>query len=277
MLRRLITSCRTCSLAAGLLLLVTGYVSASETGIQLARNFSLGSTRQYMVDINMTSTLGHSTTDPTVMNMKLSMTEKTDSFNADGTARINRSFTPLLTEMNGRSIPCRSMPQSTNLTINRQNYVSRIADLDVKSLLPNGTPELGWLGLNYGCIVTFPGNRIQPGFSWEADLCVSGANPATKVKHTLVGLETRRNKKVARVLSSFDTDLSSLGYPVSEGTVGAVNVRFTSFIDLVTGDMVEGEGRSESKLVINPPAERGYATQPLSMNCVTTVVIKPLL
>lgn len=268
---------RSCVLLALLCAMVAGSLTAAETGVQLARNFSLGSTRQYMVDISMVSTLLSSTTDPTQMNMKLSMTEKTDSFNTDGTARINRSFTPLLTEMNGRSIPCRSMPQSTSLTINRQNYISKVADLDVKSLLPNGTPELGWLGLNYGCIVTFPSNRVLPGSCWEAGLSVSGSTPATVVKHTLVGLEVRRGKKVARVLSSFDTNLDKLGYPVSEGTVGVVNVRFTSFIDLVTGDMLEGEGRSESKLVINPPAEHGYATQPLSMNCVTTVVIKPLL
>ncbi len=261
--------------AAAVVLCMTSVAYALDTGVQLSRNFSLGSTRQYMVSIAMTSTLGSSTSEPTLMNMTLSMTEKTDSLNPDGTACINRSFTPLMTDMNGRSIPCRSLPQNTSLTVDKQNRVSKITEADLTSLLPSSSPELGWLGLNYGCIVTFPNNKVQPGYSWSASLSVPKTTIATSVKHTFVGVEVRGNKKMARVLSSFDTTLEKLGYLVSEGTVGTANVRFTSFIDPVTGDMVEGEGRSESKLVINPPADRGYATQPLMMNCVTIVTIKP--
>ncbi|MHB1460774.1 MAG: hypothetical protein ACYC1M_05800 [Armatimonadota bacterium] len=181
-----------------------------------------------------------------------------------------------MTEMNGRSIPCRSLPQTTSLTVDRQNHVSKIIEADLKSLLPSSSPELGWLGLNYGCIVSFPNNKVQPGSSWSASLNVPKATASTSVRHTFVGVETRSNKKMARILSSFDTTLEKLGYPASEGTMGTANVRFTSFIDPVTGDMVEGEGRSESKLVINPPAERGFATQPLLMTCITTVNIKPI-
>ena len=42
----------------------------------------------------------------------------------------------------------------------------------------------------------------------------------------------------------------------------AVNVNFTSTIDVATGDLVSGEGRSESKLIINPPADRDMPLNP---------------
>ncbi len=275
MLWRVRISLRIGFMAVALLCTAISNAVMIDAGVLLARNFSLGSTRQYLVSISMTSTMGSSTSDPTVMNMTLSMTEKTELLNPDGTASIKRSFTPLITDMNGRSIPCRSLPQSTSLTVNRQNHVSKTSDMDLKSLLPSSSPELGWLGLNYGCIVTFPGNQVQPGSSWTSSLNMPKTTLSTPVKHTFVGVETRAGKKTARILTGFDTTLEQMGYPASEGTMGTANVRFTSFIDPVSGDMVEGEGRSESKLVINPPADRGYATQPLVMNCVTTVNIKP--
>ncbi len=251
--------------------------AADDSSLQLSRYFSQGSTRQYMIEVSMTSNIGNSTSDPTQMNMKLSMTEKTDSLLTDGSARVNLAFTSLLTDMNGRNLPCRSLPQTSSLVITKQNHINKIDQLNLKGLLPNGTPELGWLGLNYGCLVVFPSNSVKPGSTWESDLTVKGVNTAPVVKHTLVGTEVRQNRKVARILSSFDTSLEKIGFPASDGTVGTVNVNFTSFIDVATGDLVSGEGRSESKLFINPPADRGYATQPLSMTCITTVNIRPLM